>query len=381
MKTFFSLTLISLLIFGSFNDTQAQRGRNNSGSSGNGNRGETFSGNRNVRSNAPERSFRDYNNNISRNNSTSRSERTFQRSTVNRNNIQNRNERSTSRTITNNNTQRNNNNQRNQIARNDLRDTRISSVPRTQRINSVGNSGYNRNGVDYRYNDYRRTYQYNNRYYGGGYYNFNNRRYCFMYGPRYTVIPRSYVSIHFGGYPYYYNDGFFYGYYSGYYQPIFPPIGIRIGILPFGYSRVFIGSYPYYYYNGIYYRQYDHDNYEVVDPPMGATVYNLPEGVKSVLINGEKMYELNGTYYKEEKNSKGKVIYTVVGRNGEVNNTDDESTDSLQSPLQDGDIVNQLPEGSKVVTINGEKMYVTPDDTYLKEENDGDAVHYKVVGH
>jgi hypothetical protein len=201
-----------------------------------------------------------------------------------------------------------------------------------------------------------------------------------MYGPRYTIIPRSYIYIHFGGYPYYYNDGFFYGYYSGYYQPIFPPFGIRIRVLPFGYSRIFVGIHPYYYYNGIYYRQYDDDNYEVVDPPMGATVYNLPEGVKSVILNGEKMYELNGTYYKEDKDDKGKVIYTVVGKNGEINNTDEGNIDEPLSSLQEGDVVSELPEGSRVVTINGEKMYVTPDDTYLKEESDNGSVQYKVVG-
>ncbi len=40
----------------------------------------------------------------------------------------------------------------------------------------------------------------------------------------------------------------------------------------------------------------------------------------------------------------------------------------------------QLPEGSKVVTLNGEKLYLAPDDTYLKEEIDRDTVQYRVVG-
>lgn len=213
-----------------------------------------------------------------------------------------------------------------------------------------------------------------------------------MYGPRYTVIPGSYISIHFGGYPYYYKNGFFYGYYYGYYQPIFPPFGIHIGILPYGYYSFYLGGYPYYYYNGIYYRQYD-NYYEVVDAPMGATVYNLPQGARLVILNGEKLYELNGTYYKEDRDPNGRTIYTVVGKNGEVNNTDEGdlnnadknynntlNTPSSSSSLQAGDIVTQLPEGSKVVTINGEKMYVSPDGIYLKEETDGGVVQYKVVG-
>ena len=117
---------------------------------------------------------------------------------------------------------------------------------------------------------------------------------------------------------------------------------------------------------------------------MGATVSSLPKGAKSVVLNGEKLYELNGTYYKEDRNSKGEVIYTVAGKNGEINNTDEDTNDNNvdvpHSSLQVGDIVNQLPEGSKIVTINGEKMYVAPDDTYLREESNGGIVQYRVVG-
>jgi len=315
--------------------------------------------------------------------------------------------------------------QRNEITRNDIRVNRTVTVPRQNnvvassgysrdripsgynrdRMSSGYNrdrmsSGYNRNRMSSSYPRYN-NYRYNSRYYGGGYYNYNNRRYSFMYGPRYTYIPRSFISINFGGYPYYYNSGLFYGYYGGYYQPIFPPFGLHIGVLPYGYSSFYFGGYPYYYYSGIYYRQYD-DYYEVVDAPMGATVYNLPEGAKSVILNGEKLYELNGTYYKEDRDSKGQTIYTVVGKNGEVNNTDEGELNNIDnnnlnnsdntnsdnnlntspssSSLQIGDIVTQLPEGSKVVTINGEKMYISPDDTYLKEETDGGVVQYKVVG-
>ena len=67
------------------------------------------------------------------------------------------------------------------------------------------------------------------------------------------VIPHNFISIHFGGYPYYYYGGYYYGYYNGFYRPIFPPFGLHISVLPFGYVRLFIGGLPYYYYNGIYY--------------------------------------------------------------------------------------------------------------------------------
>ena len=383
--------LVTGLTAGVFNCAEAQRNRNSGGSSRGEGRETNVSaqrgGERFSRPNVSE-ARGDRGNMGNRNNSFGTNQR---------------NDRSLTPRINNNRS----NVERNDVARNDIRESRSDNITRqrNERVNSVA-SVYNRNRIDSRYNNsssrYNNSYnnsssrynnssysnyRYNSRYYGGGYYNFNNRRYSFMYGPRYTVIPRNYISINFGGYPYYYNDGFFYGYYGGYYNPIFPPIGLRIGFLPFGYSSLFIEGYPYYYYNGIYYRQYDND-YEIVDPPMGATVYNLPRGAKSVILNGEKLYELNGTYYKEDRNSKGKTIYIVVGKNGEINNTDNSynnvpgNNDVTIPPasLQMGDIVHQLPEGSKVVTINGEKMYVTPDDTYLKEESDSGVVQYKVVG-
>src|SRR6185503_20618801 len=78
--------------------------------------------------------------------------------------------------------------------------------------NRTGNVNVNRSYYHYNRNVYvtNRTYH---SYHGYVY----GHRTVFMYGPHYTVIPRSFISIHFGGYPYYYNNGLFYGYYSGYY--------------------------------------------------------------------------------------------------------------------------------------------------------------------
>ncbi len=240
------------------------------------------------------------------------------------------------------------------------------------RYNSYRDNNYSRG------NSYR-NYNYNaNYYYRSGY----NRRIYFMSGTRYSYRPYNSISLYFGGYPYYYSNGLFYDYYSGYYQPIFPPFGIRVSTLPFGFSRIYIGVNPFYYYNGIFYRQYD-NSYEVVDAPIGATVTSLPGGAKSVLINGETFYELNGTYFKEERNSQGAIVYVVVGKNGEINNSvgsNNDYSDQSMKNLNNGDIVGQLPEGSKVVTIDGQKLYVTPDDTYLKEESDGNTVQYRVMG-
>ena len=48
--------------------------------------------------------------------------------------------------------------------------------------------------------------------------------------------------------------------------------------------------------------------------------------------------------------------------------------------MQIGDIVTQLPQDSKIVTVNGEQLYQTPDNIYLREESNNGIVQYRVVG-
>ena len=278
-------------------------------------------------------------------------------------------------------TNRGNFSQRNELTRTPHNNSGI--IRSTSQRNIVSGQSYSRPYSVPRSNDrYYNNYRYNNNYYSNNYYRAGYiHRPVFMYGPRYTVIPRSSISIQFGGNPYYYSQGYFYGYYGGYYQSVFPPFGLRIGVLPFGYTRFFSGVNPFYYYNGIYYRQYDDNSFEVVDAPMDATVSSLPKGARSVLVNGEKLYELNGTYYKADRDFKGNDKYTVVGKNGQINNSvDGDNNVAPSGTLQIGEVVNQLPEGSKIVTINGEKVYATPDNIYLKEEAIDGVVKYRVVG-
>ncbi len=200
----------------------------------------------------------------------------------------------------------------------------------------------------------------------------------YAYGPRYYGIPRGSISIMFGGNPYYYYGGSYYRPYGGYYQSIFPPIGLRIGVLPYGYMPLYVGPDPYYFYNGTYYRQYDDRSYEVVDAPMGAQISSLPKGAKSVMVNGEKFYELNGTYYKEDRNAKGQTVYTVVGKNGEINNSEEQQAPPLPPAAPKvGDRISELPANCRSITLNGEKLYVAPDDTYYRPEADGS---FTIVG-
>jgi hypothetical protein len=284
------------------------------------------------------------------------------------------------------------------VARTPQRNTTVFNT-RSTIVTRNGYNGYgniNRGGYYNNYS-YHNNYRYHN-YYGNVY----GRRTVFMYGTRYRFIPHSFISIRFGGYPYYYHSGFYYGYYNGFYQPIFPPFGLRIAVLPFGYSSFYWGGYPYYYYNGIYYRHYGDDGYEVVDAPMGSTVSTLPGGATSVIVNGETLYELNGTYYKAGGDSNGNTDFTVVGKNGVINNTisatDNQSYAPQQAPptnnpealtnesqqsssqMQIGDTMSQLPDGSKLITIDGQQLYQTPDNVYLKGEINDGIVKFKVVG-
>lgn len=235
------------------------------------------------------------------------------------------------------------------------------------------------------YSRYPRVYSYNR--YGG--YSFSRynyyypRRYVYVGAPRYSIMPRTFISINFGGYPYWYDGGYFYGYYNGFYEPVFAPLGIRVRILPVGYYPFYIGPSLYYYYDGVYYRKYhDSDEYEVIDAPVGAVVKSLPKGTTKVVLNGEKFYEFNGNYYKEGTNSKNEVIYTVVGKNGVINNSDEDQQDvsTIPEAPQIGDEITTLPENSKQVTINGDVLYVTPDNLYLKAQTVNNTTTYKVIG-
>lgn len=270
-----------------------------------------------------------------------------------------------------------------------------NSVLGSQRPNDFNSRGGNGRTVivnnNYRVNNYNnysrypRVYTYDR--YGG--YSFSRynyyypRRYVYVGAPRYSVMPRTFISINFGGYPYWYDRGCFYGYYDGFYEPVFAPIGIRIRVLPIGYYPIYIGPSLFYYYDGIYYRKYqdNSDEYEVVDAPMGAVVKSLPKGATKVVLNGEKFYEFNGNYYKEGTNSKNEVVYTVVGKNGVINNSDDQpEVSSFPQAPELGDEITTLPENSKQVTINGDVLYVTPDNLYLKAQTVNNTTTYKIVG-
>lgn len=201
------------------------------------------------------------------------------------------------------------------------------------------------------------------------------------YGQRFSWISFPYVSIGFGGHNYNYYGGVFYRPFGSHFQVVLSPNGIHIGTLPLGYRRVYDGANPYYYYNGIFYNRHSDNDYAVVDPPLGAKLPELPAGAKLVTINGQHYYEQGGTYYAEEYNAKDEVLYTVVGVHGELNEAEAAKIDPGTEYEDAGTIVESLPKNCRAVTINGQDLYVSPDDTYYRQITGADGnVAYQVVG-
>ena len=221
-------------------------------------------------------------------------------------------------------------------------------------------------------------------------------------GRMYRSIPRSFMRLSFGGYPYYFYDGLFYGYYGGYYGSIFPPFGISIGALPYGYWGFNFGGFPYYYHSGIYYRQ-NENQYQVVQAPVGASVPKIPKDAKVVVVNNEKYFEYNGTYYKEYVKQDGTIWYLIAGLNGVLNTGTDEGATqnsavennttvlynapamapSTMTPAKQyniGDIIDALPADCKAVIINNRKYFVSSNNLFFEEFIENNTLKYKVVG-
>ncbi len=157
-----------------------------------------------------------------------------------------------------------------------------------------------------------------------------------------------------------YGGRLFYGY---------PTIGFRLGYLPFGFFPFYFGADLYYYYGGVFYRPYDDGGYEIATPPLGASVPALPRGSQSIVIDSQQYYEYNGVYFQQTTDDQGKTIYVVAGKDG-VLNTNGQNADNAPPAPQVGDIINQLPEGSRKVTLNSKKYYVAPDGIYYEEFTD-----------
>ena len=203
----------------------------------------------------------------------------------------------------------------------------------------------------------------------------------------------------YGGYrgayygPWRSHGGYFYnrGFYGSLY---YPRLGFSLGYLPYGYYPFYWGDSQFYYSNGYFYN-YDGGQYTVVEPPVGAAINSLPSNAQAITINGEQYYEANGVYYLPITKDDGTVVYQVAGKDGQLNtdnggqvngdqgNGDQGTTTDIPTHPNPkiGDMIQELPQDSRKVRVNGQTLYVTPDDVYLKQttDNNGNKA-YTVVG-
>lgn len=174
-----------------------------------------------------------------------------------------------------------------------------------------------------------------------------------------------------------YRPGFgrpYYRPYYSYYNFYRPFLGFRIGVLPYGYYPFNYGPNQFYYSGGLFYQQ-NNNQYEVVVPPVGAEVPSLPQDANLVTIDGVDYYEYKGVYYTQGQNADGATVYIVAGKDGVLN-----TTDGPVDTHQIGEIITQLPDGCREVTIKNEKYFVSPTDVYYEEVVDGDKISYRIIG-
>lgn len=169
-----------------------------------------------------------------------------------------------------------------------------------------------------------------------------------------------------------YNRAF--GYRPGYSYFGYPYAGFYLNTLPYGYYPFYMGASLFYYSDGIFYRPYDDGGYVVTAPPVGAAIPQLPKGAKSIMIDNQQFFEYNGVYYKIILNDKGDKVFVVAGKDGVLNTDNGSANDdaAVQAPRV-GDIVTQLPDGVRKVTLNGKKYFVSADDIYYERVTDNNG--------
>jgi hypothetical protein len=239
-----------------------------------------------------------------------------------------------------------------------------------QRGYSRGNFGQSRGAYSYRGNGVRPGF------YGRGGYR-GGLRGSYFGGRGYY---RGGIRGYYGGAGY---NGFYHNYRGYYNQFYYPRLGFSIGVLPYGYYPFSWGGNPYFYSNGYYYQQFN-NQYTVVEPPVGAEINQLPSDAEQITIDGQEYYESNGVYYLPITKANGRLVYRVAGKDGELNteagsNNNQVMGDDATNYPQVGDVIDELPEDSRKVTVNGDKYFVTPDGVYLHEQRDSNGKKIYVV--
>jgi hypothetical protein len=171
------------------------------------------------------------------------------------------------------------------------------------------------------------------------------------------------VRVGVGGYGRFGGGFGFYGY---------PRLGFYLGGLPFGYYPFYYGDNPYYYANGIFYTPYN-GGYQVTTPPVGAAIPSLPRGAKSIMIDNQQYWEFNGVYYKAVVNDQGQKVYVVAGKDGVLNTDGSQAQQEEDNAPHVGDIVDQLPDNCRKITLNKKRYFVSQDDIYYEQIKDANG--------
>jgi hypothetical protein len=137
-----------------------------------------------------------------------------------------------------------------------------------------------------------------------------------------------------------------------------PKWGSVVTVLPNGAVVIKSRAHPYYFHNGVYYMR-QNNRYTVVRPGAGIRIRVLPVGYRHVIIGPRHYYYYYWTFYSKIDNVEE---YEVVD-------------------APEGAIVDALPDGYDVKTINGTEYYVLDGVKYAEvdaEDIDG-GVGYEVM--
>jgi hypothetical protein len=100
---------------------------------------------------------------------------------------------------------------------------------------------------------------------------YNHGHYYPAIGASVRVLPDGYRPYFYGGHPFYFSVGVWYGPGPAGFVVVRPPVGLVVTVLPPYYSTVWIGGLPYYYANDVYYTWDAGQNaYVVAAPPANA---------------------------------------------------------------------------------------------------------------
>jgi hypothetical protein len=92
-----------------------------------------------------------------------------------------------------------------------------------------------------------------------------------------TGAPRGYVPHGYRGAPWHYGGGYGYRPWGGGFGFGYPSIGFYLPLLPMGYMTVWFGGVPYYWSEGVYYTEAPYGGYVVADPPAREEAQKSPQ--------------------------------------------------------------------------------------------------------